>query len=142
MPRILPQLTHFTGVAQINLCLRPIIRLFTISVTHRFNFSRLNMYANLMVKNKFDDETFLLFRSFENHASVFNSSLLQNRKVADDLAVARMNIMWDFPHTGQLLISWIQAKRRQRCPQVTLLISNLLVSYIWSGLTICKQTRT
>lgn len=46
-------------------------------------------YAGLVVKNTFDEETSRLFKSFENHASAFNTSSLQNLRVAADLASAR-----------------------------------------------------
>ena len=61
--------------------------LFTISAAQiRFLQSE---FASLVVRNTFDEETSRLFKSFENHASAFNSSSLQNLRIAADLAVAR-----------------------------------------------------
>ena len=45
-------------------------------------------YAALVVKNTFNEETSRLFRSFENHASAFNSASLQNLRIAADLAAS------------------------------------------------------
>ena len=61
--------------------------LFTISAAQiRFLQSE---FASLVVRNTFDEETSRLFKSFENHASAFNSSSLQNLRIAADLAVAQ-----------------------------------------------------
>ena len=61
--------------------------LFTISAAQiRFLQSE---FASLVVRNTFDEETSRLLKSFENHASAFNSSSLQNLRIAADLAVAR-----------------------------------------------------
>ena len=43
-------------------------------------------YANIVVKNTFDEETSRLFRQFENHTSAFSSSQLANVRVAAELA--------------------------------------------------------
>ena len=61
--------------------------LFTLSAAQiRFLQSE---FASLVVRNTFDEETSRLFKSFENHASAFNSSSIQNLRIAADLAVAR-----------------------------------------------------
>ena len=49
-------------------------------------------YAALVVKNTFNDETSRLFRSFENHSSAFNSTSLQNLRIAADLAASSNSV--------------------------------------------------
>lgn len=46
-------------------------------------------YANLVVKNTFDEETSRIFKQFENNTGVFNQSSLQNIRIAADLAKSR-----------------------------------------------------
>lgn len=43
-------------------------------------------YSALVVKNSFDEETTRLYRQFENHTSAFNSTSLNNLRIAADLA--------------------------------------------------------
>lgn len=43
-------------------------------------------YSALVVKNSFDEETARLYRQFENHTSAFNSTSLNNLRIAADLA--------------------------------------------------------
>lgn len=49
-------------------------------------------YANIIVKSTFNDETARIFRSFENNASAFNPSALQNVRVAAELAATQSRI--------------------------------------------------
>ena len=49
-------------------------------------------YANIIVKSTFNDETARIFRSFENNASAFNPSALQNVRVAAELAATQSRV--------------------------------------------------
>ena len=46
-------------------------------------------YANIVVKNSFDEETARLFRAFENHSSAFQDTSLQSLRVAAELSASR-----------------------------------------------------
>ena len=61
--------------------------LFTIS-TANIQFVQAE-YANIVVKNSFDEETARLFKAFENHSSAFPDSSLNSLRVAAELSAAR-----------------------------------------------------
>ena len=46
-------------------------------------------YANIVVKNSFDEETARLFKAFENHSSAFPDASLNSLRVAAELSAAR-----------------------------------------------------
>ena len=46
-------------------------------------------YANIVVKNSFDEETARLFKAFENHSSAFPNTSLNSLRVAAELSAAR-----------------------------------------------------